>query len=116
MTDEALNTAFEMERHFAAIAVVGEGDPNALGQIGVLAEALEENVEVEFDIGEDVPVGEERAGCTGFGQVIGVRSFVQGGLHLPDRRGRNAALVLLTVNLAAPTYLYPHFFREGVHN
>jgi len=59
VTHEALDAALEVEREIAAVALVEEANPDALDQVGALAQTLGERREVVVELGEDLAIGQE---------------------------------------------------------
>ncbi len=92
MANEALDAAFKVVVHFAAVAFIEEVEPDGLGQEGVLPQPFGLDLEVEIDAFEDLPVGPEpdsRAVTAGRRQAR-PRKVVQG----------HAAGILLAVDAA----------------
>ena len=109
MAHERDDAALEVEGHLPIGALVDQGQLQTAGQVGRLAEPLDELVEVVVEpVGEDLRVGQER----------GRRAVVvgRGGADRLDRAGRHAAAVLLPVELAVAPHLDPAPLREGVHD
>ncbi len=115
VADEAGDAAFEVEVHLAVVALVDEVDPDALGQVGVLAEALDERLEVVVEGVEDLAVRQEAGdGAAGGAGAVADLVGVPGLLDLLHLGLGVAAGVLLAVDLAVLVHLHPRFFGEGV--
>ena len=86
MTDEGDEATLEIERTFTVGPIVHQTDPEPLVEVGRLAEALGDRVEVELDRLEDVWVGQE-----GRGRALAIALRAE----FSDRGGGHAARILL---------------------
>ena len=105
--DERDEAALEVERALAVVALVAERDPDALGEVGGLAQALGDRVEGE------VVVSNISASAW---NVVRVPLRVPCGPMLLDLRDGLAALVLLRPDAAVAGGLDAQPGRERVHD
>ena len=105
MGDEVADAALELEHHaLAAGALVGQRDPQPLGQEGHLPHPLGQRLEREVGLLEDLAVRQERDRGAGLGGL----------LALHELRLRLAALVLLAPDMAVAPDLQQQLLRQRV--
>jgi hypothetical protein len=105
MADERDEAALEVERALAIEPLIAERDPDALREVGRLAEALRDQVERVL----------RRLEHLGIGPEPGRRpAAIAGRPDLLDRRRRLAPRIFLGEDLAVTGRLDPHPFRQGV--
>ena len=105
VADERDEPALEVERALAVDPLVAKGDPDALGQVRRLAQALGDEIERVFRRLEHLAIRPE----AGRGSPTLVR-----GSDLLDRRRRLAPGVFLGVDRAVAGRFHPHPLRERV--
>src|SRR5450759_662158 len=107
VTDKRDEAPLKIERTFTVGPIVNQTDPEPLVEVGRLAEALGDGVEVEFDRLKDLWVGKE-----GRGRALAIALRAE----FSDRAGGHAARVLLGPDRAVPGGLDAERDRQGVHD